>query len=105
MILICTQKCFFLDRTIKPGQPCDVPQALLGSDLVKASFAKPETVEAAKAAEASADGIAAKTELSATELKRRLDDMGIAYKGNASREVLQNTYNAHMAAQADAQKD
>ena len=98
MILICTKKCFLFDRSVKPGQPLDIPETMLNSDIVKSSFAKPETVEAAKKAEQSAAAIEANAELSYDELKRRLDEIGVAYKGNASKEALKNILAAQLAA-------
>ena len=98
MIMTCHTKCFFLDRSIKPGQSIDVPEAMLDTDLVKASFAKPESPEEARAAAESAQADAASGELTVAEMKRRLDEMGIKYKGNASREALKNILAAQTAA-------
>ena len=104
MIMTCHSKCFFLDRSIKPGQSIDVPEAMLDTDLVKASFAKPETVEAAKEAEAAAAASVAGAELTYDELKRRLDEIGVAYKGNASKEALKNILAAQLAAKPGSEE-
>ena len=61
---------------------------MLDLDVVMSSFAKPENAEAAKEAEAQAQNAEAGKELTVVEMKRRLDEMGVAYKGNASRETL-----------------
>ena len=90
MIMTCHTKCFFLDRSIKPGQSIDVPEAMIDTDIVKASFRKPESPDEQKAAADAAQATAAAGELSVPEMKRRLDEMGIKYKGNASREALKN---------------
>ncbi|HRT05776.1 MAG TPA: hypothetical protein P5204_08760 [Kiritimatiellia bacterium] len=99
MIMTCHTKCFFLDRSIKPGQSIDVPEAMLDTDLVKASFRKPESPEEQKAAAEAAQATAAAAELSVPEMKRRLDEMGIKYKGNASRETLKNILAAQTSIQ------
>ena len=97
MIMTCHSKCFFLDRSIKPGQSIDVPEAMLDTDLVKSSFRKPESPEEQKAAAEAAQATDSAGELSVAEMKRRLDEMGIKYKGNASREVLKNILAAQTA--------
>ena len=98
MIMICKNKCFVLDRSVKPGQSIDIPEAMLESDVVKSSFQKPQSAEEAKAAEESAAKTEASGELTVAEMKRRLDEMGIKYKGNASREALKNILAAQTAA-------
>lgn len=99
MIMTCHTKCFFLDRSIKPGQSIDVPEAMIDTDIVKASFRKPESPDEQKAAAESAQATAAAGELSVPEMKRRLDEMGIKYKGNASREALKNILAAQTSVQ------
>lgn len=99
MIMTCHTKCFFLDRSIKPGQSIDVPEAMIDTDIVKASFRKPESPEEQKAAAEAAQAMAAAGELSVPEMKRRLDEMGIKYKGNASRETLKNILAAQTSIQ------
>lgn len=98
MIMTCHSKCFFLDRSIKPGQSIDVPEAMIDTDIVKASFRKPESPDEQKAAAEAAQATAAAGELSVAEMKRRLDEMGVKYKGNASREALKNILSAQSAA-------
>ena len=98
MIMTCHTKCFFLDRSIKPGQSIDVPEAMIDTDIVKASFRKPESPDEQKAAAEAAQATAAAGELSVAEMKRRLDEMGIKYKGNASREALKNILAAQTSA-------
>ena len=97
MIMTCHTKCFFLDRSIKPGQSIDVPEAMIDTDIVKSSFRKPESPEEQKAAAEAAQATDSAGELSVAEMKRRLDEMGIKYKGNASREVLKNILAAQTA--------
>ena len=104
MIMTCTSKCFILDRSIKPGQSIDVPEAMIDTDIVKASFRKPESPDEQKAAAEAAQATAAAGELSAAELKRRLDELGIGYKGNASKEALKQILAAHQASQEEAAK-
>jgi len=104
MIMTCTSKCFILDRSIKPGQAIDIPEALLNSDLVKSSFAAPKTAEEINAATARAARVQDQAELTATEIKRRLDELGIAYKSNASKEALKQILAAHLASQEEAAK-
>lgn len=99
MIMTCHTKCFFLDRSIKPGQSIDVPEAMIDTDLVKASFRKPESPDEQKAAAEAAQATAAAGELSVPEMKRRLDEMGIKYKGNSSREALKNILAAQTSVQ------
>lgn len=99
MIMTCHTKCFFLDRSIKPGQSIDVPEAMIDTDIVKASFRKPESPDEQKAAAEAAQATAAAGELSVPEMKRRLDEMGIKYKGNASREALKNILAAQTSIQ------
>jgi hypothetical protein len=99
MIMTCHTKCFFLDRSIKPGQSIDVPEAMIDTDIVKASFRKPESPDEQKAAAEAAQATAAAGELSVPEMKRRLDEMGIRYKGNASREALKNILAAQTSVQ------
>ena len=99
MIMTCHTKCFFLDRSIKPGQSIDVPEAMIDTDIVKASFRKPESPDEQKAAAEAAQATAAAGELSVAEMKRRLDEMGIKYKGNASREALKNILAAQTSVQ------
>lgn len=99
MIMTCHTKCFFLDRSIKPGQSIDVPEAMIDTDIVKASFRKPESPDEQKAAAEAAQATAAAGELSVPEMKRRLDEMGIKYKGNASREALKNILAAQTSVQ------
>lgn len=90
--LICTKKCFYRDRSIKSGQAVNIPESDLNLDLVKSSFDVPKTPEQAETAKASAAVAAEKARLPVSELKRRLDAMGISYKGNASRESLEAFY-------------
>lgn len=99
MIMTCHTKCFFLDRSIKPGQSIDVPEAMIDTDIVKASFRKPESPDEQKAAAEAAQATAAAGELSVAEMRRRLDEMGIKYKGNASREALKNILAAQTSVQ------
>ena len=99
MIMTCHTKCFFLDLSIKPGQSIDVPEAMIDTDIVKASFRKPESPDEQKAAAEAAQATAAAGELSVPEMKRRLDEMGIKYKGNASREALKNILAAQTSVQ------
>ena len=99
MIMTCHTKCFFLDRSIKPGQSIDVPEAMIDTDIVKASFRKPESPDEQKAAAEAAQATAAAGELSVPEMKRRLNEMGIKYKGNASREALKNILAAQTSIQ------
>lgn len=104
MIMICTRKCFFLDKSVRPGTPVDIPDTLLDTDLVKSSFRAPEGKEG-PSAEAKAKELDEKADLTATELKRRLDQMGVAYRGNSSREALDKLYKEQVELRADAAKE
>lgn len=104
MILICKHKAFYKGRSIRPGEACDIPDDEIQSDRVKASFETPATAEAKKNAEAKLVQQEAARELSAAELKRRLDELGIPYKGNASKDALKQMLAAHLSAQDDAGK-
>lgn len=100
MILICKHKAYIAGRTFKKGDAWDVPADLVDTDVVKSSFIRPETAEAAKQAEQKAQSNEKAKELTATEIKRRLDELGIAYRGNASKEALQQILAAHQEAQS-----
>ena len=100
MKLVCTHKCFLLGRSIKSGEVVEIPEALLEKDNVKSSFATPEEVEVAeKAAEAD------RSDLSATEYSRRLEDAGVAVPPKATRAELKKLYVATFAPRKEAKVD
>lgn len=102
MKLQCIRKCFFHDRLWKKGQTIDLPESAMSLDIVKSSFALPEDAErpapTTLADENAEDGD--KDNLSHAELKRRLTAMGVAFRGNSSREALNKLYQEQVALQA-----
>lgn len=102
MKMQCIRKCFFRDRLWKRGQTIDLPESAMSLDIVKSSFALPEDAErpapTTLADETVEDGD--KDNLSHAELKRRLTAMGVAFRGNASRDVLDKLYQEQVALQA-----
>lgn len=103
MKLQCIRKCFFHDRLWKKGQTIDLPESAMSLDIVKSSFALPEDAERpapTTLADEQPPKDADKDSLSHAELKRRLTAMGIAFRGNASRDVLDKLYQEQVALQS-----
>lgn len=104
MKLQCIRKCFFRDRLWKRGQTIDLPESDMSLDIVKSSFAIPDDAPTPPKATTLADEQppkdADKDSLSHAELKRRLTAMGIAFRGNASRDVLDKLYQEQVALQS-----
>lgn len=113
MKFICTRKCFFHGRSIKPDTIVDIPESEAKLDIVKSSFkplGKPAAVpekDTKPPSKQPADDSGKKTpppidgdikvdgsndELSVEELRRRLDAWGIVYAHNAGKKRLTELY-------------
>lgn len=91
MILICKRKCFLMGRSINPGQSMDIPENLLSADIVRSSFRIPQEKEKEKAEDIARKEME-RSKLAPDEIKRRLAEMGVAYRKNASPESLEKLY-------------
>ena len=87
MKLICIHKCLWKDRTIKPKTILDIAESDLKNPVILSSFAVPaeETPEEPAAA-------SDKSRLTKAELRRRLDEIGVAYDEKASRDALEKIW-------------
>jgi hypothetical protein len=104
MKMQCIRKCFFRDRLWKMGQTAELTDEDIKLDIVKSSFAIPDDAPTPHKATTLADEQppkdADKDSLSHAELKRRLTAMGVAFRGNASRDVLDKLYQEQVALQS-----
>lgn len=93
MLATCKHKCQFRGRSVKPGETLDIAEREI-TDQVKSSFTfdVPPPVISEKAEETDPAGPAKNAKIPATELKRRLAERGIPFKGNASQKELEALY-------------
>lgn len=94
MKMICSFKCFFKDKLHTPGDVVDMTAEEMKLDIVKSSFRAPAGEDAPKE-EKPAD----KSELSRDDMMKRLDDWGVAYKGNISNNALKKIYDEQVELQ------
>ena len=89
MKMICSHRVNYKGRCYKPGAIVEISAEEANTDIVLSSFVGPEA-----AAESGLDAIPQKGDSSLTvnELKRRLDEMGVAYSARAAKPELADLY-------------
>jgi hypothetical protein len=91
MNAICKYKCFFRGRSTFPGEVFDLTPIEAKSDLVKSSFAcEFDPSEALKT-------LSPDAELTSDEYRRRLTEMGLAFKARDDKATLAKIYAGALA--------
>jgi hypothetical protein len=91
MKALCTHKCFFRGRSIKPGEVIEITEAEAKTGIVGSSFAT--EFDPTQAAPVKPDN-----GLTAENLRLRLTEMGIAFKARDDKATLEKLYTDALAA-------
>ena len=92
MKFVCTHKCFFQDRSIKDRQVVEIAESDV-TDLVRSSFRPVEQDERVEASEHRTDDErSSPTEMTMSEMKRRLDAIGVSYGARITKPALTELY-------------
>jgi len=95
---LCKRKCFFLDRSIRPGEIVDIPAkvAEAKADILGSSFS-PFDADKAKPAAPEQNPLADPAALTDDEKKRRLVEWGVTFNSRIKKADLEKLYTEQVA--------